>query len=189
MKKRTASAWSVSKISKRKVGATIGLTMALAFGAVPAFAADQNVEGDSPHDVPMPLQGTVKAPPPPETISVSMPTSITWAFVLDADGTRGEVQVPADQRIKNLDTTARVGAKITKVRDASNLLQNMSITLNGNTRVAGEGLDLDLGTAAQSGADNDSIPLALDAFLDHPPITPGEYSVVPTITLTRVPMA
>lgn len=186
MRKRVAI---LQGFSKEKVSAAVGLAIVLSLGAIPALAADQNVEGDSPHSVPMPLQGTVKAPPPPETISVSMPTSITWAFVLDPDGSRGEVQAPTGQRIKNLDAVAPVGAKITRVTDASNLLQKMSITLNGNALVVGEGLDLDLGTAAQSGLEGDAIPLSLDAFVEHPPIEPGEYSVVPTITLTRAPIA
>ena len=55
----------------------------------------------------------------------------------------------------------------------------MSITLNGTTLVTGA-MDASLGVAQPNG----TLGLTLDAFVDNGPITPGDYTVTPTITLT-----
>lgn len=60
---------------KKGTVAAAGLTLALAFGAVPAFAADHSVEGESPVSSDMALVGTVKAPK--DVVSVTMPSSLT----------------------------------------------------------------------------------------------------------------
>lgn len=164
---------------KKGTVAAAGLTLALAFGAVPAFAADHSVEGESPVSSDMALVGTVKAPK--DVVSVTMPSSLTWAFQLDAGGMGGTVELPQGVKyeIKNLDGTKTVGAKITKVVDPSDLLAKMSITLNGTTLVTGA-MDASLGVAQPNG----TLGLTLGAFVDNGPITPGDYTVTPTITLT-----
>lgn len=164
-----------------------GASLALMLWTTPALA--QNYDGPSGTTADIALAGKVKERPV-GTISVTVPTNMAFDVAITPDGTFSSLEAPSNASIENRSTDAAVSAAVTKITDTNKLLGKVKISLNGNPLSEGSNLDLELGraAAATTAGGNGKLDLKLSgaAAEGNPVITPGSYSVVSTITLSRV---
>lgn len=176
----------------RKAAAVALGSMLMCATVVPTALATTSVDGASPQNSDVPIQGTTSATGSP-VISATVPSSIPFSITLDADNKFSTFEQSGTPQIKNHSTEAGLSAVLTKVQDpAPQLLSLIDITLNSNALSVGDSFGLSLGSLPKKDSGEDptldlTIACTPKASAVFAPST--AYTLTTTITLARVPNA